>query len=530
MSVLHLFKSYLSTEHGFESRAYKVISFLVLALWLSIVVITSVHHEVWRDETRALWKAVEPKSILALPEVIKNDGHPILWFLILRIGFLVTHTPVVLKILSVSIGFCAVFIFYRHAPFPIFQRLLFIFGALPLYEYSVYARNYGISMLLFFLFSLFYPFRKKHPLVLAVILVLLANTNIHSTIFTGLLALFWFFDLLKKPKAVVADNYFFKVGVSYIIITLGILFVFYTVLPGRDSMGANVSSFDVATIFKAFVQNILHPGMNYNRIFCWGLPQLKDLAVWLLMAGLLIRMDAALVFFTGVVVCGTLFSAIYPGFLRHQGIFMCFFMSLYWIIRQQKTGSGFYSPKVSAALQTFHDLTVKYVLTALLISQVAYAGYLVNRDLQGEISSNRSFAKFLKANSEYSNAILVGESVSSVASLTYYTDHPIYSPRDGRYGKSMSLDRSSKKHLSLGDVLRIAEEIKAKKNRPVLIVLSEDVFSKDLPFEKRYFYGQTFTCTQNEVDTFSNKTVKIGEFRKALKNKNENYTVFNLKQ
>ncbi len=97
-------------------------------------------------------------------------------------------TPLVLPVTSIVIAFAAVTIFMFFAPFPLWFKSLFIFTIFSCYEYSVMARNYGISMLLLFVGAMLYQHRKKYPLLLAFILALLANTNIHSAILVCLIA------------------------------------------------------------------------------------------------------------------------------------------------------------------------------------------------------------------------------------------------------------------------------------------------------------------------------------------------------
>ena len=68
-------------------------------------------------------------------------------------------TVLVLKVLSILIAGAAMLLFIFRSPFPLPLKVLFVFSLLPLYEYAVMARNYGISMLLMFSFAALYPRR-----------------------------------------------------------------------------------------------------------------------------------------------------------------------------------------------------------------------------------------------------------------------------------------------------------------------------------------------------------------------------------
>src|SRR4026209_1189527 len=127
----------LSPTTEVPSSRSAIITFVVLAIWLALVVFTTTRHEYWRDEVRAFTLARAATSPLDLHERIRDDGHPVLWYVLLYLGTSIVDTPLVLPITSVLIGFAAVAVFMWFAPFPLWLRCVFIFSALPLFEYSV---------------------------------------------------------------------------------------------------------------------------------------------------------------------------------------------------------------------------------------------------------------------------------------------------------------------------------------------------------------------------------------------------------
>jgi hypothetical protein len=126
---------------------------LILGLWCALVVVGYVRHEFWRDEVRALSIARNATSLVDLMALMKNEGHPALWQLLLRGGFVLTSSRLVLPITSLVIAAAAMALLIFRSPLPLWLTALFVFGRLGIYEYSVVARNYGISMLLMFGFA-----------------------------------------------------------------------------------------------------------------------------------------------------------------------------------------------------------------------------------------------------------------------------------------------------------------------------------------------------------------------------------------
>src|SRR5215831_8770258 len=55
--------------------------------WFAIVLATMWHHEFQRDEVRALSIATSSPSLWQMPVFLKNEGHPVVWYVLLRIGY-----------------------------------------------------------------------------------------------------------------------------------------------------------------------------------------------------------------------------------------------------------------------------------------------------------------------------------------------------------------------------------------------------------------------------------------------------------
>jgi hypothetical protein len=74
---------------------------------------------------------------------------------------------------SVSAGLVLLF-----APFPVWLRVLFVFGYYPAYQYAVVARSYSLHLLLIILAAILYSTQGPKPLRYCLILAALANTNV----------------------------------------------------------------------------------------------------------------------------------------------------------------------------------------------------------------------------------------------------------------------------------------------------------------------------------------------------------------
>jgi hypothetical protein len=495
----------------------------VLLFWLLIVIVTSAKHELWRDEVKALSIAIEPTWFWELPTAVKNEGHPILWYIILRLGFSVFHTPVILKAISISIAFGAAAVFLRYAPFPVWQKTLFLWGVLPLYYYSVMARSYGLSMFLFFLFSSFYNRREETPFLLACVLFALANTNVHSCILVGVLSLLWFWDELVVPRGFLNTHSVIKLLSAFALVGIGIFGAIATSLPTDETVLTEAFSLNTSEVLQALWMNMKHPGTHFGKVLP-GLTVLqRDVLIWILIAGLLCRPVAAFSLFVGTVLLGWFFTIGYPGAAYHQGIFIIYCITLYWIVHQkQKTTKP--KSNLPRHLHLAHNVSCWVVMSFILSLHLILGIYQIREDLLHDMSSSKALGEFLETHPEYRKAIIMGEPDYLLESLPYYAPNSVYIPREGRFGNWVMYTRLNRERLSLNELLGIAREIRNREKKPVLIALGLFDLSKYPGCELRYPPNKVFAVSSKGLTRFRAETDKIAEFKSAVLD--ENYEIY----
>jgi hypothetical protein len=512
----------LSVNSGSFKRA-RVSTVLMLVVWLTLVVLTSTQHELWRDEVRALSLARGADSLLDLYRRTQYDGHPFLWFLLLYSGTVLVDTPLILPILSIGVAFAAVTLFMVTAPFALWVKCLFIFSALPLYEYSVMARNYGISMLLMFLAVVLYKARKSHPWLLGVVLALLANTNVHSTILTGLFTGIWFWDeVIRKEKETESAKvlpFIIALGIILGGVALSILWTW----PRQNTILTNVHrTFSTGSFVSALERSALSPQRAFYLLMPawagWSIGILIQLTV----LGLLFRPPLFLAALGAQLTLGSFFQLAYWGGYRHQGLLLIFLISLYWLAfasdrtdRLSKTARGFLTVGFTALL----------ILTA---GNIARSGERIWRDINRDMSSSKALGDFLSNSPVYQDAMIVPEPAYLAESLPYYAPNRIYFPREGRFGTTVSWTTAASSYMSLGDLLSVARDLKARHDQPVLILYGHRARIRPVAFEKTYSYNKVFTWTPEQAAEFKASTVLVADFKEAVND--EKYEIYALKE
>ena len=109
------------TRDYFADAKFRIIAIAVLGIWLAGVIFTATRHEFYRDEVRAFSLARAAVSPLDLFPLLRDEGHPLLWYVLLYVGKSIVNTPLVLPVTSIAIAFIAVVIFIFFSPFPFFS-------------------------------------------------------------------------------------------------------------------------------------------------------------------------------------------------------------------------------------------------------------------------------------------------------------------------------------------------------------------------------------------------------------------------
>lgn len=508
------------------TKNQKLLLYLIFTTWFAIVIITVTHHEYWRDEIRALSLVLDSGSWMQLSTHIKNEGHPILWYALIKASLPFLGQAFTLPILSVGIASCAVLIFLFKSPYPLAVKFLFTFSILPAYEYSVMSRNYGISMLLMFAYASLYKNRKHNLFYLCMLLALLANTNFPSLIAGGLLTILLIWDTLIESRddnrGVVGGLFF---GLLSFVLFAGV-FSLITIKPDDRSLLTTANHIkpigeywvSVKAAFLHLESNLIHFFPRESGLTKRLLPQLF---VWSSIIGLAIQKRLALSLFLYYLSFGFLQHYAYPMALRHEGIGVVFIITLYWIslsyAKEQQSNSKLH----------LRWIFICMIMPLFLLWGDGKAFIAIKKDIKYPISSSLELGEYINSRQDLKGAILIGEPDYLFEAVPYYSNIPLYIARESLYRNYGKSTNEQKQNLSLNDVLEIAEKIKQEKNLPVLIAF---------PWNKSFFestssaalpYGRVFQWDHDAWQKFMTRTVGLGEFNNSTSD--ENYYLYLLK-
>jgi hypothetical protein len=507
---------------------------LIFLLWLALALFLESRHVVWRDEVRAYSLALTGDTVVDMLKAVHGEGHPALWYLMLRGLHSVAPSPWILPVTGFAVGAAAALLFALRAPFRWPFIALVLFSRFALYEYTVMARNYGVSMLILFAVAALYPRYRDKGWVIGALLLLLCNTSVHSVIFAAAMLLFWAVELategaLGRTRATGA------LFVAATLAAIGALLCVLEVYPPFNDAAPRTPP-DLPILLAA-LKTIPTIGLQFRALLLDNmLPEtlrwaISAILVPLLIYGWLLRFvarPAALVSAAaGVLGLLLVFTFVYPGYYRHEALILPFLLTITWLVAEGRGGRW---PK---RLARFGDAArLARIGTAaamvLLAFQLMLGAVMVVRAMVGMPESRSYELAQLLRRPGLRDAIVIGDPDYMLEALPYYVPNPTYFVRERRYGRYYVMSRQAMRLLTPIDMLESAISLRARTGRPVVILMSDPLFRSFRPGERmRKAYGP-FRQSAVDVAQFRAATCEIARFG-HVSGGDETYDVFLLR-
>jgi hypothetical protein len=535
----------------------RVIALVIFVIWLAVVVCAAWKHAVWRDEVRALTKALDGQNVVAMFKGLPSEGHPAIWYLLLRGAHALWPRPQVLQIVALLVAAPAALLLLLYSPFRWELKVVLLAGNMFLFEYSVVARNYGISVLLLFLLATFYERHKDRGPLLGVLLFMLANCNAPSVLLVGGFLLFWGADVVGR-KSVKRPRALRTLGWNTAVALGGVAVCVLTVLPPSYSStpqgaspaqrGWTAADWSVKPAARSnaklrrTLEGIFFPGPNLRHLIV--LPRQTDQPSpdsdtplsKLLLSVVLLGATFGLIRYPGIFIAAvatltgfSLFTTFFYAFdYRQEALWLCFLIACYWIAENQGKPPEL---RIPARWQTALRRTSTvgwslFVLLAAIQVPIGIGNVLAATGDGPPFSCSRDLGDLIRRTPNLQQAIVTAEPEYLLEPLPYYVSNPTYLLREQRFGNAVSAQLSRTK-LSLGDVLSSARNLQTTTNKPVLILLGTplDAFASAQTY--RGFHGWEFVVTPDEQREFAGATQLIESFPAAITD--EHFDVYLLK-
>ena len=394
-----------------ESRRFAVI---VLVLWIVMTGAVAAQHEMWRDEADA-WLFARDGDFSHLVDFTRHGGTPALWYLLLaplaRSGLPVQSQ----QVLHLAIAAAAVAILLFAAPFSRTTKFLAVFGYFLGYEYAVIVRSYALSILLIVILAAMHRRRDAQPLLYALLLALLFNTNAQGFCVGAALAIV-FLIRVRKP-------------LPFVVIAIGALVAWWQVRAPADPMQAgSVRAFNPAA-FPWTISNAFVPRIETWIGFIFGMLVLLAVTVALRRSR-----EAVLVLWLPIAAMGLLYSWVWIGGLRHAGFVLVVTLVAIWIAEDREPRA-----EIFAALLLNMTLALSMAMFALAWRQ----------DMLWQFSGAKEMAAFLRAQKLDRMPIAAHNLTQAEAVLAYLPPRRFWYAGLGAEGSYMTWDAAFERALDV---------------------------------------------------------------------------------
>jgi len=480
----------------------------ITILFALVVLIVSAAHEPWRDEVVPLSIARNTASLREMIEQLRFEGHPILWYLILRDTYAIVGQTWVLKIASVGSAIGAIVLFMR-SPLALWLKTLFAFSFVPLYQMSVVSRPYGLGMLLLFAFCSLYPRRRERPIALALVLAALTNTHLFGAILAlaaGASLLFeavwsgWDWRGYLRDRRLVC-----AVGV-YVV---GLALAAAVALPDPSYRGTNVAGLGLEGIAERVMLSIEQPAAHAGWSFIIPAP-----SVWAWAYFVYLIPRPALLCFAAAATIGmeVFFRVVVLPTGWNVGALLLVAIATMWMDASGSTPAIALSPRLDRVRHWLGRLLAA-AITVVLVGHVLMALVFVRAELTRDHSANRRLAQAIHADPSLANAVVISEPEWLVTSLPYYADNTIYLPREGVFRSWLRFGPRRRVASDLDALLAAAREVHAQCSCPVIVAMGWDVQPGVYKGNEGTPYEETFTITPAARDAFLAGTRHVADLR-----------------
>ncbi|MDI1234375.1 MAG: hypothetical protein PSX81_08840 [bacterium] len=491
----------------FGNRKSLLTIFSVFA-WLFLFGLGLSKHEYWRDEMRALSIAISAPSFSDFPFYLKNEGHPILWYAVLKLAYGWIHETWVLPALSFVFSFGIVVLIMFRSPFPMLIKVLLIFGVYCLYEYGINCRNYGIAAFFMMLFADIITRNSKQIFLAFLCLALATLSNVYAAMLVVFIAGYTLFDY-KKNNGITSS-----LVLSVLLILVALAFSVFIMLPDANSLVVSKNVIDFISIKEVWLVGYGFDGfLNYRMHFSAYVLSLVLVGCLLLF---LPNLKVLLCLLLALLSMSFFSLTIKGNLMHHQGMYFYTLVAFAWIQKDNISASLQKRNLISLGVLIGLGLNVFVLSIQVLKCYVKYeADYLLVK------SESKAFGNWCNQKLKEGD-LLIAEPDYILEGLMYYHNQAFYLPRENRIGTYAHFTKQNRSYLSLNQILLKADSLSYKYDI-IYLVFDKKIEEKDSLYS--YSYGKKFKVTSNSIQQFISQYMPIESFTNNFQNE-ENFFVY----
>lgn len=176
----------------------RLFNIILIILFVTLSIFVGMHHEPWADEAQS-WLIARDSSIIQLfTNVLNTEGHPVLWYLILKFFIFIKLPYDKLYLISILFSTLGVSLFIFKSKFNKLIKILFTFSFFIFYQYNIVTRSYCLILFLISLLAIIWEYRHDKLILFILIMSLLMNTSVYCFLFCGSIFFIWILEWYKN--------------------------------------------------------------------------------------------------------------------------------------------------------------------------------------------------------------------------------------------------------------------------------------------------------------------------------------------
>jgi len=397
----------------------KILVFIIFSVF--VILFKLGFHELWKDEWQAYFVARD-MSIAPMLNFLNYEGHPSLWYIILKAGALLEfgiRSDLIIQITHYFIVLLFYYIFFFKIRMPLWLKVLFLLSYFFCFEYAIVNRAYIILGLLGYLIIYNIQNHNSESWLVSMALFLLCQTEVYGVFIGGALLIYLLIYSSTTSKFI---NDYKKSIVAYI---AGIIVFVITVFPrghqqefSRAYIGNNLDWNVIFNSFQGDLANVFFPGLISDTsslgYSIYGL--IISIAV-LVILFYLFRNNRAILWSLGFMILSMIMfhAFIFKGGLRNWGVIFIYFSMMLALIEDVK----------------FDNSRFNILLSILLIFPILHNFKAIHFDYLYPFSNGKAAGEFLKEN--VPDAVpIIGLNQFETSSAIGYSGRPFYEMNEGK--------------------------------------------------------------------------------------------------
>lgn len=382
----------------FLKKKENILYIITIIIFIILSTIIGLKHENWADEAQAWLLARDVSFKDLIFTYLHTDGHPCLWYLVLKFFQLIGLKYNYMFIISIIFNTIGIALILFFSKFPKWFKVLLPFTYFIFYQYTVISRGYCLILPLLAILAILWNKRHEKVIPFTITLLLLLSTEAYTFLAAGALYLIYSYETIKNSKYHNKSHI-----ISLVILFISFCFTIYYVFPRPDNKfnPHSIHYFLSSSFFTGYFENYFISGLGtFITISLVYLCYKKDIKGLIQLALIMIPV--------------IIFLTIKYSRPWHLGIVFLLFIFCTWIHQKE------------------NDKFAKILLLLSLSFQIPWAIISSNYDFHNAYDSSYEMSNFIKKY-DYENLRIKAVGFYTIG-LNAFLDSNIYENFDDNLG------------------------------------------------------------------------------------------------